>query len=195
MRHGNFILLMCFLAAVILITGCNSANTVKPQTTSPRSFTGQPAMVKKSAIPISATKTSLSFKDWQIFECPEGISKNNQRQVIRSVTAWINDGTVSDELASLCTGKWLIDIQSAGLYRLTLRLLPEESNTRLSLRPGRAYLNCGNVAAERTIAGGESFMEFELELEQGQSELEVYLTNQLPDRRNLTVFYVDIQQL
>ena len=152
-------------------------------------------MAKKTAIPISSAKTNLSFKDWQIFDCPQGGSINKQSQVTRSIAAWINDGMVSDQLSNLCTGKWLIDIQSAGVYRLTLQLVPENSDIRLTLRPGRAFLNCGNVAAEQIITSGESFVEFELELEQGQSELEVYLTNQLPDRRNLTVFYVDIQQL
>jgi hypothetical protein len=181
---------------VSFVAGCESGDAVESQAAaSTRRSASRPVITIAPAILISAGKTILSYKDWQIFDCPEGVSRDSQRKVVRAVAAWINDGTVSDELANVCSGKWLVDIQTAGTYRITLRLVPEVSDMRVSLRPGRAYLNCSNAAAEQIITDGEFFVEFELELQMGESELEAYFTNQLPDRRKLSVMFVGIDRL
>ncbi len=139
---------------------------------------------------------TLSFEDWQRPDkFAASPSQDRLRKVPAAVAAWVNDGTVSSELSFASSGAWAIYIPSAGRYRLTLRILPADSDIQVRLRPGRAHLNCGNIAAEKTIEPGAFFVEFVLELDSGSQNLQAYFTNQLPNRRTVGAFYVDARHL
>lgn len=139
---------------------------------------------------------TLSFEDWQP---PDRFSlspdPDKLRKVPDAVAAWINDGMVRNELLFASSGTWTTDVLTAGRYRFTLRILPADSHTKVRLRPGRAYLNCGYIEAEKIIEPGGSFAEFVLELDKGPCQLQAYFTNQLPNKRAAGVFYLNIRHL
>lgn len=151
---------------------------------------------ERTALDAGGEIVTLSFEDWQV---PEGLdplpSQYQLRKVPFAVAVWINDGLVSDELSFAFSGASSIDVPRAGRYWFTLRILPAGSNLQVRLRQGRAYINCGNIAAEKKIEPGVSFIEFVLELDSGPQNLQAYFTNQLPNRRTVGAFYVDVQYI
>lgn len=148
------------------------------------------------ALGASDETVTLSFLDWQP---PDKFAPSPGRKQLRklpaAVAAWINDGMVRSELLYAASGAWSADILTAGRYRFTLRILPADSHTKVRLRPGTAYLNCGNIEAEKIIEPGVSFAEFVLELDKGPCQLQAYFTNQLPNKRAVGAFYVEVQYL
>lgn len=139
---------------------------------------------------------TLSFLDWQP---PDKYAPSPGRKQIRkvpaAVAAWINDGTVSTELSFASSRAQAVDILRAGRYRFTLRILPADSKIKVRLRPGTAHLNCGNIEAEKIIEPGASFAEFVIELDKGSCQLQAYFANQLPNKRTVGAFYVEVQYL
>ncbi len=71
------------------------------------------------------------------------------------------------------TGPWMVNVKSAGRYRITLRQWPEEANK--AVVAVRAKLEIAGQQAESAVKAGSTGVEFELDLPAGPTELVTYL--------------------
>jgi len=71
------------------------------------------------------------------------------------------------------TGPWMLNVTTAGRYRLTLRQLPQEAD--VEVKAVRAKLSIAGQTKTAAIAPGSKGVVFEVELPKGTTELVTYL--------------------
>ncbi|WDI41622.1 arylsulfatase [Bremerella sp. P1] len=74
------------------------------------------------------------------------------------------------------TGPWMLQVQQAGRYRITLRQLPKEADTIVVAKSAKIEI-AGNTLSENVEAGSKGVV-FDLELPAGPTQLVTYLYDQ-----------------
>ena len=71
------------------------------------------------------------------------------------------------------TGPWMLQVQNAGRYRITLRQFPKEANKPVVAE--RAKIEIAGQTMERPVEAGSKGVVFEIDLPAGPTELVTYL--------------------
>lgn len=91
-------------------------------------------------------------------------------------------------------GAWKLHFASGGIYRITLRSLPEEAPAaEARLKTGSADLILGRQTHTKPIAEGAREVEFELHIPRGTVTLETVIKYADKKRPDHGAFYVTIE--
>jgi arylsulfatase A-like enzyme len=88
-------------------------------------------------------------------------------------------------------GFWAIDVARPGKYRFTLRHQPAQATFALEAKTAR--LKIGETEATQPVPAGATAVSLEVELKQGETRMQTWLTNE--DGKERGAFFIDVLRL
>jgi hypothetical protein len=89
-------------------------------------------------------------------------------------------------------GFWEVEVARSGRYKITLSFGPRETKGIPVLKPGKAYLKLGEMAANKPIPDGAVSVTFNVDLKAGLGRLEAQLSGQRKDGQRVSPFFVQV---
>ncbi len=90
------------------------------------------------------------------------------------------------------TGPWMVNVQTSGRYRLTLRQLPKEAG--VEIKAVRAKVEIAGQELTREVESGSTGVVFELDLPEGPTELVTYLFREEGGRAG-GAYFTEVERL